>query len=79
VLDQRLGSSSLLQNQPKTKEVASEFPKGAKKSTFWIPVKEPPLYITANQHPPAHHEGWMVSGAETVFCWIPVPLTNHGG
>jgi hypothetical protein len=26
-----------------------------------------------NQHPPAHHEGWMISGQETVFCWIPVP------
>jgi hypothetical protein len=26
-----------------------------------------------NQHPPAHHEGWMISGEETVFCWIPVP------
>jgi hypothetical protein len=19
---------------------------------------------------PAHHEGWMVSGQETVFCWV---------
>jgi hypothetical protein len=28
---------------------------------------------TVNQHPPAHHEGWMVSGQETVFCWVPVP------
>jgi hypothetical protein len=28
---------------------------------------------TVNQHPPAHHEGWMVSGQETVFCWLPVP------
>ncbi len=28
---------------------------------------------TMNQHPPAHHEGWMVSGQETVFCWVPVP------
>jgi hypothetical protein len=26
-----------------------------------------------NQHPPAHHEGWMISGQETVFCWVPVP------
>ncbi len=63
----------------KAKEAASEFPKGARKSTFWIPVKETPLYITANQHRPAQHEGWMVSGLETVFCWVPVPLTNHGG
>jgi hypothetical protein len=22
---------------------------------------------------PAHHEGWMVSGEETVFYWVPVP------
>jgi len=22
---------------------------------------------------PAHHEGWMISGQETVFCWVPVP------
>jgi hypothetical protein len=28
---------------------------------------------TVNQHPPAQHEGWMVSGQETVFCWVPVP------
>jgi hypothetical protein len=26
-----------------------------------------------NQHPPAHHEGWMVSGQATVFCWVTVP------
>jgi hypothetical protein len=25
-----------------------------------------------NQHPPVHHEGWMVSGQKTVFCWAPV-------
>jgi len=26
------------------------------------------------QHSPVHHdEGWMVSGQETVFCWVPVP------
>ncbi len=25
---------------------------------------------TVNQHPQAHHEGWMVSGQETVFCWV---------
>jgi hypothetical protein len=28
---------------------------------------------TVNQHPPVHHEGWMVSVQETVFCWVPVP------
>jgi len=27
---------------------------------------------TVNQHPPAHHEGWMGSGQETIFCWVPV-------
>jgi len=27
---------------------------------------------TVNQHPPVHHEGWMVHGQETVFCWAPV-------
>ncbi len=26
-----------------------------------------------NQHPPVHHEGWMKSDQETVFCWLPVP------
>jgi hypothetical protein len=26
-----------------------------------------------NQHPPVHQEGWMVSGQETVFFWVPVP------
>jgi hypothetical protein len=28
---------------------------------------------TSNQHPPACHEGWMVSDQETVFCWVSVP------
>jgi hypothetical protein len=28
---------------------------------------------TVNQHPPVHHEGWMRSGQETVFCWVSVP------
>jgi len=31
------------------------------------------LPATVNQHPPPHHEGWMVSGQETIFCWVPVP------
>jgi len=30
------------------------------------------LMATVNQHPPVHHEGWMVSGQEIVFCWFPV-------
>jgi hypothetical protein len=28
---------------------------------------------TMNQHPPVHCIGWMISGHETVFCWVPVP------
>jgi len=28
---------------------------------------------TVNQHPSVHHEGWMVSGQETAFYWVPVP------
>jgi hypothetical protein len=28
---------------------------------------------TVNQHPPTHHEGWMISGQETIFCGVPVP------
>jgi hypothetical protein len=24
------------------------------------------------QHQPVHHEGWMVSDRETIFCWVPV-------
>jgi hypothetical protein len=30
-------------------------------------------WATVNQHPPAHLEGWMISGQETVFCWVSVP------
>jgi hypothetical protein len=29
--------------------------------------------VSATVNPPAHHEGWMLSGQETVFCWAPVP------
>jgi hypothetical protein len=31
---------------------------------------------TVNQHP----QVWMVSGQETIFCWVPAPslLVNHG-
>jgi hypothetical protein len=32
-----------------------------------------------NQHPPAHYEGWMVSGQQTVFLFGSSFLTNHGG
>jgi len=31
---------------------------------------------TVNQHPPVQptvRDGWMISGKETVFCWISVP------
>ncbi len=34
---------------------------------------KPCFVATVNQYPPVHHEGWMVSGQETVFCWVPVP------
>jgi len=27
---------------------------------------------TVNQHPSGHHEGWMISGQQIVFCWVPV-------
>jgi hypothetical protein len=32
-----------------------------------------PNNSTVNQQPLAHHEGWMIRGQETVFCWVPVP------
>jgi hypothetical protein len=28
---------------------------------------------TVNQHPPVHHQGWMICDQETVFCRLPVP------
>jgi hypothetical protein len=28
---------------------------------------------TVNQHPPVHHQGWMICDQKTVFCWVPVP------
>jgi hypothetical protein len=34
----------------KTEEAASEFRKGTRKSTFWIPVKEPPQDMESNGH-----------------------------
>jgi hypothetical protein len=36
--------------------------------TYWRPVE-----ATVHQLPTAHHEGCMVSGHKTVFCWVPVP------
>jgi hypothetical protein len=36
-----------------------------------LPLPEP--RATVNQQPPVHHEGWMISGQETVFCWVSVP------
>ncbi len=30
-------------------------------------------WARVNQHPPAHQEGWMVSGQEMVFCWVSIP------
>jgi hypothetical protein len=44
--------------------------------TKWADVIYPimsSVQATVNQHPPVHHEGWMISGKETVFCWLPVP------
>ncbi len=39
----------------------------------WVAGWDPRQAATVNQqHPPVHHEGWMVSGEETVFCWVPV-------
>jgi len=26
-----------------------------------------------NQHPPVHHEGWMVSAQDIILCWVRVP------
>ncbi len=31
------------------------------------------LHAASQQHPTVHHEGWMISGEETVFCWFWVP------
>jgi hypothetical protein len=31
-----------------------------------------------DQHPPVHHEGWMVSSQETVFLLDSSSLVNHG-
>jgi hypothetical protein len=25
------------------------------------------------QHPPVHHQGWMICDQETDICWVPVP------
>ncbi len=38
-----------------------------------IPVQHWYLPATVNQHPPVHHQGWMICDQETVFCWVPVP------
>ncbi len=42
-------------------------------TTLCVSVLHTCLPATVNQHPPPHHEGWMVSGQETIFCWVPVP------
>jgi len=34
----------------------------------WKKNKKHVIRATTNQHPPEYHEGWMVSGQETVFC-----------
>jgi hypothetical protein len=35
-----------------------------------------PFSVKVNQHPPAQHEGWMVSGEETVPHWVPSSLAK---
>jgi hypothetical protein len=51
-------------------------------SQFKVPKREnvPKLSLTkggrVNQQPPALHEGWMVSGQETLFYWVPVWQRN---
>jgi len=42
-------------------------------SSVWSSTTYKKSPATVNQHPPVHHEGWMVSSQETVFCWVPVP------
>ncbi len=27
-------------------------------------------WVSLSQHSPVQHEGWMISGQETVFCWV---------
>jgi hypothetical protein len=43
-------------------------------TTVRVSMGNQTLYFraTLNQHPPAHHVGWMISGQEIVFCWVPV-------
>ncbi len=40
---------------------------------FVVRVWFPHIATTMNQHPVMHHEGWMASGQEIVFCCVPVP------
>jgi hypothetical protein len=44
-------------------------PKRSGSYSFW----QPPSWAIVNKHAPAHHEGWLVSGYITVFCWVPIP------
>ncbi len=54
-----------------------------------IPLTMPELYTIFSQrllghvlgqsetvNPPAHHEGWMVGGQETLLHWVPVPYLS---
>jgi hypothetical protein len=34
------------------------------------------LFNLIGHSEPADYEGWMVSGQETVFCWVPIPNLN---
>jgi hypothetical protein len=37
----------------------------------WDPVKQFFSYVMY-KHAMFNFEGWMISGQETVFCWVPV-------
>ncbi len=40
--------------------------------TFCLPDTSPPPPLWSELPPPGQHKGWMESGQEPVFCWVPV-------
>ncbi len=44
----------------------------SKASGYFVCYPPPHNGPRVNKQPPAHHEGWMVGGQETLFHWIPV-------
>jgi hypothetical protein len=39
----------------------------------WVSGYPVPMMLPrVKQYPPVHQEGWMISGQETVYCWVPV-------